>query len=84
MDKEDGYIYREDVVCVCVCVYIYIYRERERERERRREGERMEYDSAIKKNEIMPAATGMDLEIIILSEVSHRETNIMCCHSCGI
>ena len=40
--------------------------------------------SAIKKNEIMPAATGMDLEIIILSEVSHRETNIMCCHSCGI
>ena len=57
MDKEDGYIYREDVVCVCVCIYIYIYRERERERERRREGERMEYDSAIKKNEIMPAAS---------------------------
>ena len=33
--------------------------------------------SAIKKNEIMPfAATGMDLEIIILSEVSQTKTNI--------
>ena len=34
----------------------------------------MEYYSAIKKNEIMPlAATWMDLEIIILSEISHTE-----------
>ena len=34
----------------------------------------MEYYSAIKKNEIMPfAATRMDLEIIILSEVSQTE-----------
>ena len=34
----------------------------------------MEYYSAIKKNEIMPfAATWMDLEIIILSEVSRTE-----------
>ena len=36
----------------------------------------MEYDSAIKKNEIMPfAATWMDLEIIILSEVSQKEND---------
>ena len=37
----------------------------------------MEYYSAIKKNKIMPfAPTGMDLEIIILSEVSQTKTNI--------
>ena len=35
----------------------------------------MEYYSAIKKNEIMPfAATWMQLESIILSEVSQKET----------
>ena len=34
----------------------------------------MEYSSAIKKNEIIPsAATWMDLEMIILSEVSQRD-----------
>ena len=38
----------------------------------------MEYYSAIKKNEIMPfAATWMDLEIIILSEVSQTKTYII-------
>ena len=38
----------------------------------------VEYYSAIKKNEIMPfAATWMDLEIIILSEVSQTKTNIV-------
>ena len=36
----------------------------------------MEYYSDIKKNEIMPfAATWMDLEMIILSEVRQRKTN---------
>ena len=47
----------------------------------------MEYYPAIKKNEIMPfAATWMDLEIIILSEVSQTEKDK--CHMtsliCGI
>ena len=37
----------------------------------------MECYSAIKKNEIMPlAAIWMDVEIIILNEVSQRKTNI--------
>ena len=36
----------------------------------------MEYYSAIKKDEIMPsAATWMNLEIIILSEVRKKKTN---------
>ena len=34
----------------------------------------MEYSPAIKKNEIMPfATTWMDLEVVILSKISHRE-----------
>ena len=47
----------------------------------------MEYYSAIKKNEIMPfAATWMDLENIILSEVSQTEKNkyYMISLICGI
>ena len=44
---------------------------------------KMEYYSAIKRNEILAfLATWMDLEIIMLSEVSHtmRHTNIKCFH----
>ena len=38
----------------------------------------MEYYSAITKNEILPfAVTRMDLEIILLSEVSQTKTNII-------
>ena len=38
----------------------------------------MEYYSAIKKNNIMPfTITWMDIEIIILSEVRQRKTNII-------
>ena len=38
----------------------------------------MEYYAAIKRNEIMSfAATWMDLEIVILSEVRQRKTNII-------
>ena len=45
----------------------------------------LEYYSAIKKNKIMPfAPMGMDLEIIILSEVSQTKTNIVMLLTCGI
>ena len=47
----------------------------------------LEYYSAIKKNEIMPfVATWMDLEIIILSEISQTEKDKyhMICLICGI
>ena len=46
----------------------------------------MDYYSAIKKNEIIPlAAAWMDLEIIILSEVSQKERQIhMISLICGI
>ena len=38
----------------------------------------MEYYSSIPKDQIIPfTATGMDLEIIVLSEVRHGKTNII-------
>ena len=41
-----------------------------------------EYYSAIKKNEILPfATTWMELEGIMLSEISQRKTNIIRLHS---
>ena len=41
----------------------------------------MEYDSAIKRNEITAfAATWMDLEMIMLSEASQTDTNVICYH----
>ena len=41
----------------------------------------MEYYSAIKKNEILPfATTWMDLEGIMLSEISQTKTNTVCYH----
>ena len=42
----------------------------------------MEYYSAIKKNEILPfATTWMELEDIMLSEISQRKTDIIGLHS---
>ena len=50
------------VIYICVCIYTHT----------------MEYSSTIKKNEIMPfAARQMDLEIITLSKISQRKTNII-------
>ena len=40
-------------------------------------GKDKEYYSATKKNEMLFAATWIDLEIVILSEVSHRKLNII-------
>ena len=43
----------------------------------------MKYYSAIKKNKILPfAATQMDLESIMLSEISQRKTDTVCYHLC--
>ena len=59
-------------MCVCVCVHIhtnngvYIYTHT------------IEYYSAIKKNEILPfATTWMELEGIMLSEISQRDKHHM-------
>ena len=44
----------------------------------------MEFYSTLKKREILPfAATQMDLEIVTLSEVGQRKTNMVPCHLHG-
>ena len=59
---------KEDVVCVYMCVYTHIHTHTHTHTQ-------MDYYLAMKKNEIMPfAATWMDLEMIILSEVRKRKT----------
>ena len=59
------------MMCVCVCVCTDTHT--------------MEYDSAKQKNEILPlAVTWIDLEIIILSEVSQKSKYHMTSLICGI
>ena len=54
----------EDCIRKMLCKLFYMYT--------------IEYYSAIKKNEIMPfAATGVDLQSVLLSEVSQTERNIV-------
>ena len=62
-------------MCVCVYTHTHIHTYT------------IEYYSAIKKNEIISfAATWMDLEIVILSEISQKEKNkyLMISLICGI
>ena len=57
---------KEDVAHICIYVNTHIHTHTHTHK--------TAYYSAIKKNEILPfAATSMDLEIIILSEVSQKE-----------
>ena len=45
---------------------------------------KMEYCQGIKKNKIMPfAVTWMDLEIVLMTEVSQSKTNIIYCLYAG-
>ena len=57
-------VLKKEVRYIYIYIYTHIYT--------------MEYYSAIKKNKVMPfTATWMDQEIIILSKVSWRQTNII-------
>ena len=59
---------KEDVFYIFIHIYVYTHIHTHTHTHT------MEYYSAIKRNEIMPfAATWMDLEIIIVSEVSQSE-----------
>ena len=68
MDKEDVvyiYIYIYTYIYVCIYIYIYIYIHT------------MKYYSAINNNEILSfTTTWMDLDGIMLSEISQRERQI--------
>ena len=66
---------KEDVIYMCAYIYIHTHTHT------------IECDSAIKTNEILPfATTWMDLEGIMLSEVSQTEREKYCILSltCGI
>ena len=70
---------KEDVVCIYIYIYIYTHTHTHTHT--------MEYYSATKKNEILPfAATWMDLEGIMLSEINQTEKDKYCITSliCGI
>ena len=78
--KKYIYIY---IVCVSIYTYICIYTY---VAYTHTHTHTMEYYSAIKKNEILPFATRMDLEGIMLSEISQTEKDKYCMMSliCGI
>ena len=81
--STDEWIKKMWCVCVyvyihmCMCVYTYIHTHTYTHI--------MEYYLAMRKNEILPfATTWMELEGIMLSEISQRKTDIMFSLICGI
>ena len=69
------------------CTYIHTHTHTDTHTHTHTHTHTMEYYSAIKKNETMPlASTWMDLEIVILNEVSQIEKKKYCMTSllCGI
>ena len=67
---------KEDVVCI----YIYINTHIHTHTHTHTHIHTMEYYTSIKKNEMSFVATWMNLDIIILSEISQRKTNIKWYH----
>ena len=73
---------KEDVIYIYIYIYIYIHIHTYTHTHTHTYIHTMEYYSAIKKNEILPfATTWMELEGIMLSEISPRKTNIIGLHS---